>query len=220
MENWVSKLKFKQKTFDEIQNWSDSEDDFSPLQCEFTDIIIIGGDGLLSQYLNSCYKHHFFDTLIKIPICILPGGTGNALSWDLGGKEPLNLCMCFLRGEMIKGDILRVDFETSQTSILATAIAWGFGTKVIESSESWRGCLGTSRYTVWGTREVLCTGGPWSMTSHKISKAQYNDDVPSNLTRKPVHFSKFEEDKEIYVSMNVPKKTHRRKRDENKQLSL
>lgn len=61
------------------------------LECEYTDVVIIGGDGLLSQYLNACYKHHYFKTLIKIPIAILPGGCANALSCDLGGEEPLNM---------------------------------------------------------------------------------------------------------------------------------
>ena len=93
--------------------------------------------------------------MIKIPIAILPGGTANSLSCDLGGEEPLNMCMNIIKGKTVKGDLLRVDFESTKASILATTIAWGYATQVIEASESYRNCLGTSRYTLCGAKEVL-----------------------------------------------------------------
>lgn len=85
--------------------------------------------------------------------------------------------MNFIRGETVKGDIFRIDFETKKISLLATALAWGFASKVIESSENWRGCLGVSRYTICGTKEILWAGGPWKMTVHELSKVQLNQNV-------------------------------------------
>ncbi|CAI2360073.1 unnamed protein product [Moneuplotes crassus] len=183
IDKWVSRLKFKQKTYEEREETLEEEDQESSLICEYTDIVVIGGDGLLSLYLNSCYKHHFFNTLIKIPILILPGGTGNALSMDLGGKNIFNLCIKFLRGETVKGDLIRADFMTSKISVLCTAFCWGFVSKVIEKSDSWRGCLGASRYTVCGAREVLCAGGPWSMRTHQLSKIQHNVSISEDICK-------------------------------------
>lgn len=105
---------------------------------------------------------------------------------DLGGSEPLNLCLNLIRGETVKGDLLKVDFETSKISLLATVIAWGYATRVIESSEAWRGCLGTSRYTLCGAREVFCAGGPWSMANHRVNKAQFISDLPESVSKNAV----------------------------------
>lgn len=52
----MSSLKFKQKTLDEIQTEESNTElgeDVETLECEFTDVVIIGGDGLFSQYINA-----------------------------------------------------------------------------------------------------------------------------------------------------------------------
>lgn len=46
--------------------------------------------------------------------------------------------MNIVKGRTVKGDLMRVDFESSKTSLLATAIAWGYATQVIEASEGYR----------------------------------------------------------------------------------
>lgn len=49
---------------------------------DFSDLIIIGGDGTINKTLN-----HFKE--IPIPIIILPAGTGNDFSWKFSGKRPI-----------------------------------------------------------------------------------------------------------------------------------
>jgi diacylglycerol kinase family enzyme len=187
VENWVSSLKFKQKTLDQIdteETNTELGDEVETLEWEFTDVVIIGGDGLFSQYINSWYRHHFFNTLIKIPIWVLPGGTSNALAWDLGGLEPLNTWVNILRGNIIKGDIFKVDFEESGRSVLATVMAWGFVSELVKASENWRNWLGTSRYTLCGAKEMFCAGGAWNTRSHHINKAQFSEDVPFSVSKR------------------------------------
>ena len=46
---------------------------------EFTEIVLIGGDGLFSQYLNAVSAHLDADKLLKIPIALMPGGSMNAI---------------------------------------------------------------------------------------------------------------------------------------------
>ena len=108
MENWVSKLKFTQKNFNEVHNVPLTE---PILECEFTDIVIIGGDGMYNLFLNTIYKHHYFEVLVKIPVGILPAGSSNALWCDLGGKEPLRSSINIVRRNIVSGDIFKVDFD-------------------------------------------------------------------------------------------------------------
>lgn len=148
----MGKLNFTQKTLEEIGISPGPE---SMLECEFTDIVIIGGDGLFSQYLNSIYKHHYFENLVKIPVCILPGGSTNSLSCDLGGREPLNAAINLIRAIQVPGDIFRVDFDTKDMSVLGTAFTWGFFGDIVGKAEKWRECFGSNRYIMCGAKELF-----------------------------------------------------------------
>lgn len=68
----------------------------------------------------------------------MPGGSSNALSCDLGGKEPLHAAINIVRGNIVQGDLLRVDFQNQGRSILGTTLVWGFFSDVVEKSEQWR----------------------------------------------------------------------------------
>jgi sphingosine kinase len=67
-----------------IEEWVRNLNSFT----KFNEIIIVGGDGLFSQYLNAIILHPDAECLLRIPIGILPGGSQNALCCDLGGKSP------------------------------------------------------------------------------------------------------------------------------------
>lgn len=165
--------------------------------------MIIGGDGLFSQYINACYNHRYFETLVKLPVAILPGGSSNSLSCDTGASEPLHGCINILRGITIKGDIMKIDFEKKEKSVLATVMAWGFASEILKSSQKWRSVLGTKRYVCCGVKEVLCHGGACKMRSHQIAKSQYidiNDD--ENETSK-IDFSLLGETSSQQVSLNI-----------------
>lgn len=54
----------------------------------YTEFVTIGGDGLFSQLINAFSAHPDMDELFKLPIGVMPGGSCNALSCDLGGKDP------------------------------------------------------------------------------------------------------------------------------------
>lgn len=46
---------------------------------EFTDFVVIGGDGMFNQLLNGIMRHPDSQKLLKIPIGLMPGGSSNAL---------------------------------------------------------------------------------------------------------------------------------------------
>lgn len=77
--------KFETQSSTYVSEWI-SELNFNEM--EFTEFVMIGGDGLLSQFLNSVSQHPDKDLLFKLPIGIVPGGSTNATSCDLSGKSP------------------------------------------------------------------------------------------------------------------------------------
>jgi diacylglycerol kinase family enzyme len=50
-----------------------------PQEMVYTEFVIVGGDGLFSQLINSMFKHYESEKLMKYPIGLIPGGTTNAL---------------------------------------------------------------------------------------------------------------------------------------------
>ena len=71
----------------------------------YTDFVVIGGDGVFTQLLNTIMTHKHKNRLIKVPIGIMPGGSQNAIWCDLGGKLPLKAALHIIRGEIVKGDM-------------------------------------------------------------------------------------------------------------------
>ena len=49
---------------------------------EFTDIVLLGGDGLFSQYINAV--HFSRPEMLEIPVGLMPAGSTNALCCDIG----------------------------------------------------------------------------------------------------------------------------------------
>mmetsp|Transcript_28588 Transcript_28588/g.25303 ORF Transcript_28588/g.25303 Transcript_28588/m.25303 type:complete len:80 (+) Transcript_28588:217-456(+) len=53
---------------------------FDKKDFDFTDIVIIGGDGLFSQLINAIGNSPHKEILTKIPIGLIPGGSQNAIA--------------------------------------------------------------------------------------------------------------------------------------------
>jgi len=93
----------------------------------------------------------------------------------------LNASINVVRGNIVQGDIIKVDFEKKGISILGTVFAWGFFSDVVDKAQDWRGCLGSKRYLLCGAKELFCTGGCY-LRSHN-TKVKYNgeNDPLSNM---------------------------------------
>lgn len=53
------------------------------LVSKFDGIVVISGDGLLFEIINGIMKRSDWQSLIKIPIGIIPGGSGNGLAHSI-----------------------------------------------------------------------------------------------------------------------------------------
>ena len=73
----------------------------------YTDFVMIGGDGILNQFMNAVVKREDYKDIFKIPIGIVPGGSANSTACDLSGKNPLMACVNIIRGFSIKADVMK-----------------------------------------------------------------------------------------------------------------
>ncbi|KAJ3598063.1 hypothetical protein NHX12_001577 [Muraenolepis orangiensis] len=134
---------------------------------EWDGIIIISGDGLLHEVINGLMERPDWEQAIKIPVGILPCGSGNALAgsinhnagYDMCLREPLLLNCCFL---LCRGGVQPMDLVSVTTSpgpshngrsasprrlFSFLSVAWGFVSDVDIESERYRG-LGSARFTL------------------------------------------------------------------------
>ncbi|XP_044214090.1 sphingosine kinase 2 [Thunnus albacares] len=133
---------------------------------EWDGIIIISGDGLLHEVINGLMERPDWEQAIKVPVGILPCGSGNALAgsinhhagYDMCLREPLLLNCCFLlcRGGVRPMDVVSVTTSPPPSNTRTAAprrlfsflsVAWGFVSDVDIESERYRG-LGSARFTL------------------------------------------------------------------------
>ena len=135
-----------------VEEWVNNLDvDTTP----YTDFILIGGDGLFSQMINAIFKHPQKDKLLKMPIGVMPCGSQNAISWDLGGKNPYLAAAKIVRGQTVQADAMKITFEESKNVIYGTSLLWGFPSHVVSQSRNWRWLFGSARYGICGFRNFM-----------------------------------------------------------------
>ncbi|GAB6020366.1 hypothetical protein CHUAL_003075 [Chamberlinius hualienensis] len=118
-------------------------------------IIVVGGDGLLYEVVNGLMNRSDWANSIKIPVGIVPGGSGNGLAaaihYALGEPSSSNglLLSAFnvAKGRTIPMDLVRVELP-GQTLYSFLCIAWGIIADIDIESERIRS-IGETRFTLW-----------------------------------------------------------------------
>ncbi|KAM6223613.1 sphingosine kinase 2 [Rhynchocyon petersi] len=124
---------------------------------EWDGIVTASGDGLLYEVLNGLLTRPDWEEAIKMPVGILPCGSGNALAGainQLGGFEPalgldllLNCSLLLCRGGSHPLDLLSVTLASGSRCFSFLSVAWGFVSEVDIQSERFR-ALGSARFTL------------------------------------------------------------------------
>ena len=76
-------------------------------------LLLIGGDGTFHELVNGMMMR---DDKLRIPIGIIPGGTGNSFLLDLNIKNPSQSIDKILSNKIIKIDILKTEFDNNVKS--------------------------------------------------------------------------------------------------------
>ena len=112
--------------------------------------IAIGGDGTLHEVVNGMLSRQDGK---KIPIGMIPGGSGNSYMHDLGLTDPIKAAKAIIRGNTRSVDVARVNVN-HVIKYAMNMVGWGLVTDVGNRAEHYR-WLGTSRYTILSVIEVF-----------------------------------------------------------------
>ncbi|KAM4650598.1 sphingosine kinase 2 [Discoglossus pictus] len=124
---------------------------------EWDGIVVISGDGLLYEVINGLMERPDWEDAIKMPIGILPCGSGNALAGAInynagyeqamGSELLLNCILLLCRGTVMPMDLVSVSTCSGTRSFSFLSVAWGFISDVDIESEKYRH-MGSARFTV------------------------------------------------------------------------
>ncbi|KAJ7316059.1 hypothetical protein JRQ81_002221 [Phrynocephalus forsythii] len=128
-------------------------------------LVAMAGDGLLYEMINGIMERPDWRSVTQKPLCILPGGSGNALAASLNHyagkgnfvKEDLLInCTYFLcKGLHEPMDLVSLRTASGRRLFSCLSFGWGFVSDVDIASERYRK-LGSARFTV-GTFQLLTT---------------------------------------------------------------
>ena len=113
-------------------------------------IIIIGGDGTFHEVVNGFMLRK---DNIKIPIGIVPGGSGNSFLYELNNMNPLSVLKNILSFKKRSIDVIKVQTPT-EIFYSINLVGWGLVTDIGKSAEKFR-WLGPSRYTLVSLSEII-----------------------------------------------------------------
>jgi len=111
---------------------------------------IIGGDGSFHEAVNGLMKRS--DNL-KVPLCLVPAGSGNSLARDLGILDLKIAINSIINGKKLSVDISKIDCDNQRIYTFNIA-GWGMVATVGINAERFR-WLGTSRYTILSIFEII-----------------------------------------------------------------
>lgn len=116
----------------------------------FDGLCVIGGDGTMHEIVNGMLKR---DDGLKIPIGLIPGGTGNSFMHDVDALDPEVAARRILTGRRRKVDIARVD-ANGEIIYGFNIVGWGLPTDITYTASKLK-WLGSQCYNVASIIEVL-----------------------------------------------------------------
>ncbi|XP_030143210.4 sphingosine kinase 1 [Taeniopygia guttata] len=126
-------------------------------------LVVVSGDGLLFEVVNGLMERPDWKEAMKKPLCILPGGSGNALAasinyyagYDHVAKKKLltNCTFILCKGLYTQMDLVSLSTASGKRFFSFLGFGWGFISDVDIDSEKYR-WLGSARFTL-GTLQCL-----------------------------------------------------------------
>ncbi len=113
-------------------------------------VCIIGGDGTMHEFLNGMLDR---GDKRKIPLGLIPGGTGNSFMRDLNCLFPEDAAKRIVSGKIRYIDILKIQNEEN-VYFCFNVVGWGIPTAVVEKAEILR-WFGKQRYNIAAIWEIL-----------------------------------------------------------------
>ncbi|PRP86114.1 hypothetical protein PROFUN_03101 [Planoprotostelium fungivorum] len=146
-----------QATFIALEHKGHGEEICSTVDVTQYDVICcLGGDGTFHECVNG-YMNRSDDARFKVPLAVLPGGTGNSFSLELSNSTDMDLALRhIMRGLIAPIDISEVAFPTDGTKTYCfNSLHWGLASKVNVTAEKLRWMGKAVRYTTAALVELF-----------------------------------------------------------------
>ena len=114
-------------------------------------ICLIGGDGTFHEAVNGMMNR--IDNN-KIPLALIPCGSGNSLCRDLNLLNPLKAAKNISKKNKMNIDILKITDYNKKIIYSFNIVGWGMVANIGIKAEKYR-WLGTSRYTLLSLSEII-----------------------------------------------------------------
>lgn len=125
---------------------------------KYDGIICVSGDGILVEVVNGLLEREDWNTAIKIPLGVVPAGTGNGMAKSLLDSvghpcTAFYAILAIIRGKRCSLDVATISQgETRFFSVLT--LAWGLVADIDIESEKYR-WMGSARFDFYGLQRIL-----------------------------------------------------------------
>ncbi|KAK7252198.1 hypothetical protein RIF29_35987 [Crotalaria pallida] len=158
---------------------------------KYDGIVCVSGDGILVEVVNGLLQREDWDTAIKIPLGVIPAGTGNGMAKSLLDSvgDPCavaNAVLAIIRGHKRTVDVATItQGETRFFSILM--LAWGLVADIDIESEKYR-WMGSARIGFYALGRIFhlrqYTGRVYFVPAPGFEAYGEPTSYPGNSTRK------------------------------------
>ena len=120
---------------------------------QYTAIIAVSGDGVVHEILNGLMARADWTEVIKIPIGVIPCGTGNGIAKSIGTEDPEVATLNIIKGCVRKVDVLAVA-QGGGLHYCLLFVSWALLSDCDILSERWR-WMGDARFSVTGLSLIM-----------------------------------------------------------------
>ncbi|KAM9971617.1 hypothetical protein ACTFIW_011599 [Dictyostelium discoideum] len=141
---------------------------------KYDTIVFISGDGLFHEFINGLLSRTDFEQARKIPLALIPGGTGNGIACSIGLQDPMSCALAVIRGFTKPLDVSVIQQgDKKWCSILS--LTWGIVSDVDIESEKYR-ALGDVRLILGAALRILnlriYRGKIWYLPALELNKTE------------------------------------------------
>lgn len=157
-------------------------------------ILVVSGDGLVHEVVNGLMRRDDWQEAMKIPIGVIPTGSGNGLAYTLirskhpeitGRDEGIELCcQNILQSTTTRVDLIKVTFGDSHPKkAIWSFLSFGWGLLAdIDVDSDWLRRLGDLRFTIYGIIRALTSKSLKAKLSFEVAKLDRESDTPTDCT--------------------------------------
>ncbi|KAJ1911824.1 hypothetical protein H4219_005816 [Mycoemilia scoparia] len=121
---------------------------------QYTAIASISGDGLLHEIVNGLLSRKDNEQFKKIPLAIIPAGSGNGLAKSIECTYPEAATIAIIKGNTKPMDIMSVSFSSGVVKYCFLSVTWGIIADIDIESERLR-WAGPARFDLYGLLRLL-----------------------------------------------------------------